>query len=80
MKQKDIALILVIGFFALILGVVTSNLLFNNESSQKLKAPKVTAIKSDFTRPDKKYFNAESIDPTQIIRIGENANQTPFNQ
>jgi hypothetical protein len=79
-KQKDIALILVISFVSLIFGVVASNLLFNTKNSKKLKADVVTAITSDFKEPDKKYFNSNSVDPTQIIRIGENANQKPFNQ
>lgn len=80
MKQKDYVLIIVVGFFALILGIVISNLLFGNANSKKLKADKVTAITSEFKTPDPKYFNKESIDPTQIIRIGENANNQPFNQ
>lgn len=80
MKQKDVALILVVGFFSLVLGIISSNLLFNTASSKKLKSDKVIAITTDFKEPDSKYFNSNSVDPTQIIRIGENTNQTPFNQ
>ncbi len=79
MKQKDVALIFVVGFVALLLGIFLSKALFNSEDSKKLKADIVTAISSDFVQPDKKYFNSNAIDPTQIIRIGENANQKPFN-
>jgi hypothetical protein len=79
-KQKDIALILVISFVSLIFGVVASNLLFNGKDSKNLTSDVVTAITTDFTEPDKKYFNSNSVDPTQIIRIGENTNQQPFNQ
>ena len=80
MKQKDIILIIVVSFISLVLGIVTSNLLFNKKDNKRLKADVVTAITTDFKEPDKKYFNANSIDPTQIIRIGENTNQKPFNQ
>ena len=80
MKQKDIALILVISFISLILGIFASNLLFASKSSKQLKSDKVIAITPDFNEPDKKYFNSSSVDPTQIIRIGDNSNQTPFNQ
>lgn len=79
MKQKDISMIIIIGFVALIFGLVVSSMVFSSSSKRNLKADVVTAITTDFKEPDKKYFNENSVDPTQIIRIGENANQTPFN-
>jgi hypothetical protein len=79
MKQKDIALIIVISFIGLFLGIVASNLLFN-KNNKKLSSDVITAIVPDFVQPDKRYFNSNSVDPTQIIRIGENTNQKPFNQ
>ena len=80
MKQKDIALIIVIGFVGLVFGFVMSNVIFGSRNKKDLKTDIVTAITPEFKEPSKKYFNKESIDPTQIIRIGENTNQTPFNQ
>ena len=79
MKQKDIALILVIAFVALVFALILSNLLFGS-SKKQLTADVVTAISTDFKEPDKKYLNSNSVDPTQIIRLGENTNQQPFNQ
>lgn len=79
MKQKDIALILVISFMSAVLSLVVSNFLF--KSNQKnLDSHVVTAITKDFPEPDKKYFNENSINPTQTIQIGSNTNQQPFNQ
>jgi hypothetical protein len=80
MKQKDIALILIVSFIGIVLAIVVSNFTFNSKDSKKLKSDVVTAITTEFNEPDKRYFNKESIDPTQIIRIGENTNQKPFNQ
>jgi hypothetical protein len=80
MKQKDIALILVVGFVGVVMAVVVSNYMFSGKNSKNLTADKVIAITPEFQEPDKKYFNDKSVDPTQIIRIGENANQKPFNQ
>ncbi len=80
MKQKDIALIAVIGFVALVAGLLLSNMVFSSSSKRTMKKDVVTAITTDFKEPDKKYFNENSVDPTQIIRIGEDTNQTPFNQ
>lgn len=79
MKQNDIALIIVISFVSIVLATLSSNLLFNTDE-KNLKAEKVTAITTEFNEPDKKYFNENSIDPTQIIRIGQNANNLPFSQ
>lgn len=80
MKQNDVVLILVISFISLIIGIFTSNLLFSSNSKRQIKSDVVTAIKPEFNAPDTKYFNSNSIDPTQIIRIGDNSNQTPFNR
>jgi len=79
MKQKDIALILIIIFMSAIFSLVISNFVFGS-NKKTLTADVVTAITPEFNEPDKKYFNDQSIDPTQIIRIGDNANQQPFNQ
>jgi hypothetical protein len=80
MKQNDIALVLVISFVSVVLAITVSNFTFNKASNKQLKSDVVTAITPEFNEPSDKYFNDSSIDPTQIIRIGDNANQTPFNQ
>jgi hypothetical protein len=78
-KQKDIALILVIGFFSLVLSLVLSNLLFNTSKDKKLESAVVEPITTEFVTPDKKYFNENAINPTQTITINENNNDKPFN-
>ncbi|MES2971659.1 MAG: hypothetical protein V4702_05030 [Patescibacteria group bacterium] len=78
MKQKDIILIIVVVFISGVLSLVLSNMLISSPKNRQEKVEVVEAISSDFTQPDKKYFNANSIDPTQIIRIGENNNNQPF--
>ena len=80
MKQKDIALILVIGFFSLVLSLVLSNVLFNTAKDKKLQSAVVDPITSEFATPGEKYFNKDSINPTQKITINENNNDKPFNQ
>jgi hypothetical protein len=78
MKQKDMALILVIIVISAAVSLLISNKLFGPQSHQQ-EVEVVQAIKSDFPTPDKKYFNEKSIDPTQLIQIGTNNNQNPFN-
>lgn len=76
MKQKDIALIIVIVFVSGALSFVISNK-FISPPKHDEKAAKVEPITAEFKEPSKAYFNEQSINPTQLIQIENNANQTP---
>lgn len=79
MKQKDIILIV---FVIILTGIVTffaSNALFGSQKQRQEKVEVIEPITSDFPKPDSKYFNSNSIDPTQQITIGNNQNTKPFN-
>lgn len=79
MKQKDIALIIIVVFVSGVASFFLAGLIFKtNNLSEKVET--VEAISADFPTPDKKFFNSDSINPTQLIRIGENENQQPFNE
>lgn len=80
MKQKDVPLIIISVFSAAILSFVVSNLIFGSSSSRKEKVEVVKPITSEFNSPKKDdiYFNGNSIDPTQLIRIGDGSNDQPF--
>jgi len=77
-KQKDIALIIVIVFVSGVLSFFISNK-FISSPKHDLKAAKVDPITADFNEPSNRYFNDKSINPTQLIRVDNNANQSPFN-
>jgi hypothetical protein len=78
MKQKDIALIIVLVIISGILALVLSRLFFARPSDRKQTAEVVDVITSDFPAPPNKYFNSNSVDPTQLIQIGEGTNPNPF--
>jgi hypothetical protein len=78
MKQKDIALIIVVSFISAIFSYILSNAIVGSPSSKREKVEVVEAITSDFTQPDKRYFNPDSVNPTQIIQIGNNPNNSSF--
>ena len=80
MKQKDIALIIVVAVFSLVVAMVLSNLVFGRASFKEQRAEVTDPISAQFTPPSDVYFNNDSIDPTETIRIGEGENQTPFKQ
>jgi hypothetical protein len=79
MKQKDIALIILAGFISALLSYFVSNALFASPKDRRAEVEVVEPITTDFSTPDKKYFNSESVNPTQLIQIGDNPNAQPFN-
>ncbi|HYH75787.1 MAG TPA: hypothetical protein VD735_07575 [Candidatus Saccharimonadales bacterium] len=78
MKQKDIALIAVIAIVSGVISFIVSGMIFAKPADREQKAEKVDVITSDFSPPSNKYFNAQSVDPTQLIEIGDNNNPNPF--
>jgi len=78
MKQKDIALIIVIVAVSGIISFLASRWIFARPADRQQKAEVVDVITSDFPLPDSKYFNAQSVDPTQLIQIGNSSNPNPF--
>jgi hypothetical protein len=79
MKQKDLALIGVMVIVSAFLSLLLSRFFFSSSSNRSQNAEIVDAITSDFPQPPDKYFNLNSINPTQQIQIGENQNPNPFN-
>lgn len=77
MKQKDIALIIVVVFISAIVSLVVSKFLFASKNRQQ-QVEVVQPISADFASPDKRYFNDKSFDPTELITIGNNTNPHPF--
>lgn len=77
MKQKDIALIIIIVFVSGVMSFLISNNFISSPEKNE-KAAKVEPITADFNEPSQEYFNGNSINPTQLIRIGEGRNETPL--
>jgi capsular polysaccharide biosynthesis protein len=78
MKQKDLALILVIAVVAGVFSFVFSKLLISKPSNRNTKVEVVEVITAEFKEPNKKYFNENSVNPTKLIQIGQNPNPQPF--
>lgn len=78
MKQKDIALIVVIGIISAVMSFVISGKVFVTPAKRQQKVDTVPKISATFATPDTQYFNTNSINPTQLVTIGNNNNQNPF--
>lgn len=70
MKQKDIALVLVMVFVGAVLALLTSQLIFSAPKNRTQKAEVVDVITPDFPAPPSKYFNVTATNPTQPITLG----------
>lgn len=78
MKQKDIALIVVIGVISAALSIVISKTVFSSATKKNVKVEIVQPITSNFPDPDPAYFNNTAFDPTKQITIGQSVNTDPF--
>lgn len=78
MKQKDIALIIVIAFIGGILSLFISKAIFAPPKNRQQKVEVVQPITADLPKPDSHYFNSSAFDPAQLITIGQNSNPDPF--
>ena len=75
MKQQDIAVVIIIVFFAGIFSFfISSKLIKTNVKTAEV----VTPIVSDFPLPDKKIFNSDAVNPTVRIEIAPGDNNQPF--
>jgi hypothetical protein len=78
MKQKDIALIIIIAAISGMLSFGISQLVFGGASAGSQSVAVVDKITTEFQTPDPKFFNAQSINPAKLIEVGSGNNTNPF--
>lgn len=77
MKQKDIIVLLVVGFITGVASFFLSQAIFStNKLDQKVE--KVDKISAEFPEADKTVFNKDAVNPTQLIQIGDGTNTKLF--
>ncbi len=79
MKQKDIALIILISAVSAVISFTVSHLLFSTPQNRQQKVAVIDKITTQFTTPNSQFFNSQSIDPTQLIEVQSSNNSNPFN-
>jgi hypothetical protein len=78
MKQKDVALIILIAGISAIASYYISGKIFVPPKNRQQTVEVVSPISSTFSTPDSKYFNSKSIDPAQPLTLSSSSN-TPSN-
>ncbi|HEU4966211.1 MAG TPA: hypothetical protein VFT53_01890 [Candidatus Saccharimonadales bacterium] len=79
MKQKDIALILLIAGLSGVASYAISHFIFATPANRQQQVAVVSPVNTAFASPDPKYFNNQSIDPSELIVVGGSNNANPFN-
>jgi hypothetical protein len=78
MKQKDIALVVVMVIISAAISLTVSKLFFGSPANREQQVEVVQPITANFPAPDKHYFNKDAFNPTKLITIDPNANTNPF--
>ncbi len=78
MKQKDIAVIIAVALLSAIVSVLLSTKLLISPAKRQQSAEVVDKISTEFTLPDERFFNEQSINPTRKSQLDQ-TNENPFN-
>ncbi len=78
MKKNDIAAIVLIVMFALVLSYFGANALIGSPETNPVQVEEVTPVEATFKAPDSRIFNERSIDPTVEIKNNDSATNRPF--
>lgn len=78
MKQKDIVIIVAVAIVSGIFSYVLASFLFGGKKAYNLTAPTIEPITQEFKTPSNAYFNAQALNPTKDITIGDSTNNQPF--
>lgn len=79
MKRKDVVTLVFIICFSAIISLFLSNLLISSPKNRQQKVEIVEKISAELSQPSTKYFSNNALNPTQVIRIGTDQNEKPFN-
>lgn len=79
MKKKDITLIVIVMIISAALSFALSSYLFGDPEADPIEVETTEVLTDDFELPSSVHFNEDSINPTQLIRIGQDEETTsPF--
>lgn len=78
MKKTDIAILILIVGISLLTAFLVGQALFGGRVAQPVEVETAESISADVTQPDKAIFNAEAINPSVQIQIGQSSNEQPF--
>jgi hypothetical protein len=84
MKQKDILLLVVVGFLTALFSFMLTGAIFKTPVNRSTKVPVAGSVSTTFPdiKNDPSYntiFNSKALDPAVPLQVGANPNDQPFN-
>lgn len=79
MKKNDIAVLILVISISIITTYFIGKAIVGEPKDNPVKVERVEKISAEITDPDESIFNAQAINPTVYIQIGQPSNQQPFN-
>ena len=77
MKKSDLATIILIAGFSTIVAFLLANVLLGDPNEESVKVQYLDVISSNIAQPDRELFNAEAVNPTVEVHVGQcNNNET----
>ena len=71
MKRTDIAMIVLIAGFAIVIASILTGVLFGDPSDEYVTLDYMEVITSDIAEPDAELFNPTAINPTVETYVGQ---------
>lgn len=78
MKQKDIVLIVFVAGLSAIIAFLVATKLIVTSANRQQQVEVVDTLTSEFTQPDKRFFNEKSINPVKSSSASGTQNDSPF--
>ncbi len=78
MKSKDYGIVFIVAVVSGVISILLSGVLFSTPEDRSQNVEVVEPITTNFERPNGTYFNEFSVNPAQIIQVGQDPNSNPF--
>lgn len=80
MKKNDLALLTIVVAISLGVAYLVGNAFLSGSKPGAATVEMIDPISAEVTKPDASVFNADAINPSVPIKIGDTSNQQPFGQ
>ncbi len=77
-KQSDVAMIILVTAISLLAAYMLGGAIINSPEHRSTPVEIAVPIISEFPEPDDAIFNDNSINPTELIKIGDQNSSSPF--
>lgn len=78
MKKSDVALLILVVAVSIAISFFIGQALLGKSIAKSVEVETAEPISADIVEPSSRIFNADAINPTVPVKIGDTTNQQPF--